>query len=238
MSEPNEHPNTPDDDPGLPRFSRRLGAPIATVKPVGKPPSQVSGLPAQGGAVDRETGAPAGSGNHPGSTGGEPKPPGGADLGFLPNPDGSIPAAPPASPKAPSAPAPAAPAEGGGPEQQSFYDAVGGRETFQTIVDVFYDEVAEDEGFRSMYPEEDLGPAKERLLMFLEQYWGGPRTYQEQRGHPRLRMRHMPFRVDAEARDKWLRFMRRGVEAANLSPMHEEILWDYLERAAHSMVNS
>lgn len=185
MSEPNEQPNTPDDGRELPKFSRRLGAPIATVKPVGKPPSQVSGLPSRSGAVDRQ-----------------------------------------------------APPGGDGPEQQSFYEAVGGRKTFQTIVDVFYDQVAEDADFRAMYPEEDLGPAKERLLTFLEQYWGGPRTYQEQRGHPRLRMRHMPFRVDAEARDKWLRFMRRGVEAAELSPMHEEILWDYLERAAHSMVNS
>ncbi|WP_300344817.1 globin [Nesterenkonia sp.] len=123
-------------------------------------------------------------------------------------------------------------------DPNSFYAQVGGRETFQKIVDVFYDQVAEDPEFRAMYPEEDLEPAKQRLLMFLEQYWGGPRTYQQQRGHPRLRMRHMPFRVDAAARDTWLRYMRRAVEAAELSPMHEEVLWDYLERAAHSMVNS
>ncbi|WP_255546252.1 MULTISPECIES: globin [unclassified Nesterenkonia] len=129
-------------------------------------------------------------------------------------------------------------AEQSGAEQQSFYDAVGGRKTFETIVEVFYAHVAEDEDFREMYPEADLEPAKERLLTFLEQYWGGPRTYQEQRGHPRLRMRHMPFAVDAQARDKWLRFMRAGVDAAELSPLHDQILWDYLERAAHSMVNS
>ena len=186
----------------LPKFSNRLGAPIATVRPVGRPPSQVSGLP----------GRPAAA-------------PGAATSGALP-----------VSP-AQSSPAPAGP-EQSGAEQQSFYDAVGGRKTFATIVDVFYAHVAEDEDFRAMYPEPDLEPAKERLLMFLEQYWGGPRTYQEQRGHPRLRMRHMPFAVDAEARDKWLRFMRAGVDAAELSPLHEQILWDYLERAAHSMVNS
>ncbi|MDR5712848.1 globin [Nesterenkonia flava] len=120
----------------------------------------------------------------------------------------------------------------------SFYAQVGGRPTFQKIVDVFYDQVAEDEDFRAMYPEEDLGPAKERLLMFLEQYWGGPRTYQQRRGHPRLRMRHMPFTVDAAARDKWLAFMEKAVDSVDLSPMHREVLWDYLERAAHSMVNA
>lgn len=217
MSETNQHPEPSEDDRKLPEFSRRLGAPIATVKPVGKPPSQVSGLPSRGGAVDRETGRPAG-----------------ADLGFLPNPDGST----PTTPAAPQSGGSGEDQEKSGPEQQSFYDAVGGHETFKKIVDVFYDQVAEDEDFRAMYPEEDLEPAKRRLLMFLEQYWGGPRTYQEQRGHPRLRMRHMPFRVDAAARDKWLDFMGRAVKAAELSPMHEEILWDYLERAAHSIVNS
>lgn len=123
-------------------------------------------------------------------------------------------------------------------DPHSFYAQVGGHETFRHIVDVFYDQVAEDPDFRAMYPEEDLEPAKQRLLMFLEQYWGGPRTYQQQRGHPRLRMRHMPFRVDAKARDTWLRYMRHAVEAAELSPLHQEVLWDYLERAAHSMVNS
>ncbi|WP_238385302.1 globin [Nesterenkonia muleiensis] len=123
-------------------------------------------------------------------------------------------------------------------DPHSFYAQVGGRPTFEKIVEVFYGQVAEDPEFRAMYPEEDLGPAKERLLMFLEQYWGGPRTYQAQRGHPRLRMRHMPFRVDAQARDTWLRYMRTAVEAAQLSPMHEAELWGYLERAAHSMVNS
>jgi hemoglobin len=120
----------------------------------------------------------------------------------------------------------------------NFYDAVGGHPTFKKLVDVFYDGVADDELLRPMYPEEDLEPAKERLRMFLEQYWGGPKTYGETRGHPRLRMRHMPFQVTPLARDRWLLHMRRAVDSLQLSPLHETTLWDYLERAAHSMVNS
>ncbi len=72
----------------------------------------------------------------------------------------------------------------------SFYDEVGGHDTFVRLVDVFYSGVADDPVLRPMYPEEDLGPARERLTLFLEQYWGGPTTYSQERGHPRLRMRH------------------------------------------------
>jgi len=120
----------------------------------------------------------------------------------------------------------------------TFYDEVGGRETFAKIVSVFYREVALDPVLKPMYPEDDLGPAEQRLLMFLEQYWGGPTTYGETRGHPRLRMRHMPFHVDPDARDRWLRHMRTAVDEAQLSPLHESTLWDYLERAAYAMVNT
>ena len=123
-------------------------------------------------------------------------------------------------------------------EQSTFFDEVGGHEVFRRIVDVFYREVASDDVLRAMYPEEDLGPAAERLLLFLEQYWGGPTTYGETRGHPRLRMRHMPFHVNPDARDRWLRAMRIAVDEAELSPLHEATLWDYLQRAAHAMVNT
>jgi hemoglobin len=84
------------------------------------------------------------------------------------------------------------------PEAPSFYDAVGGHETFRRLVDVFYAGVADDPLLRPLYPEEDLGPAADRFRLFLEQYWGGPRTYSDTRGHPRLRMRHAPFRVGPE----------------------------------------
>ena len=120
----------------------------------------------------------------------------------------------------------------------NFFDAVGGEPTFRKLVDEFYAGVATDPVLRPMYPEEDLGPATERLTLFLMQYWGGPTTYSDQRGHPRLRMRHAPFAVDPDARDRWLRHMRDAVESLHLSPLHESTLWDYLERAAYSMVNS
>ncbi|GAB3284815.1 globin [Sinomonas notoginsengisoli] len=121
---------------------------------------------------------------------------------------------------------------------ESFYDLVGGHETFVKLVDIFYEGVAEDPVLRPMYPEEDLGPARRRLTMFLEQYWGGPGTYSVERGHPRLRMRHVPFKVNPEARDRWLHHMRAGVDALSLPPVYEATLWDYLDRAAHSLVNS
>jgi hemoglobin len=120
----------------------------------------------------------------------------------------------------------------------NFYDAVGGHATFVKLVDVFYGGIADDEVLRPMYPEEDLGPAAERMRMFLEQYWGGPGTYSQLRGHPRLRMRHNPFKVDFEARDRWLHHMRNAVDSLELPPLYEQTLWDYFERAAHSMVNS
>jgi hemoglobin len=121
---------------------------------------------------------------------------------------------------------------------ETFYDQVGGHETFQKLVDVFYREVAADPVLKPMYPEDDLGPASVRLRMFLEQYWGGPATYSEVRGHPRLRMRHVPYKVNPQARDRWLSCMRVAVESLQLPPLYEATLWDYLERAAHAMVNT
>ena len=122
--------------------------------------------------------------------------------------------------------------------QVSFYEAIGGHETFVRLVDRFYAGVAADEVLRPMYPESDLGPASERLTMLLEQYWGGPTTYSDQRGHPRLRMRHAPFRVDADARDRWIAHMRDAVDSLALPPAYDSVLWTYLERAAWSMLNT
>ena len=121
---------------------------------------------------------------------------------------------------------------------QTFYDAIGGYPTIAKIVDRFYAGVATDEVLRPLYPEEDLAAAAERFTLFLVQYWGGPTTYSEQRGHPRLRMRHHPFAVTPHMRDRWLHHMRDAVDEVGLAPVHEAILWDYLERAAHSLVNT
>ena len=120
----------------------------------------------------------------------------------------------------------------------SFYAAIGGHPTFVRLVDEFYRGVEQDEALRRLYPEEDLAPARERLTLFLEQYWGGPTTYSDTRGHPRLRMRHAPFHVNPDARDRWLRHMRVAVDSLGLAPLHHAQLWDYLERAAYSMVNT
>jgi hemoglobin len=124
------------------------------------------------------------------------------------------------------------------PEAPSVYDAVGGHETFQRLVDVFYAGVADDPLLRPLYPEEDLGPAADRFRLFLEQYWGGPRTYSDTRGHPRLRMRHAPFRVGPEERDAWLRHMRVAVDSLDLPAEQSAVLWDYFEHAAQFMVNT
>ncbi|WP_079035739.1 globin [Streptomyces albus] len=123
-------------------------------------------------------------------------------------------------------------------ETRTFYEQVGGEETFRRLANRFYQGVAEDPLLRPMYPEEDLGPAEERLRLFLMQYWGGPRTYSERRGHPRLRMRHAPFKVDRAAHDAWLRHMRVAVDSLELPEHLETQLWDYLVYAAGSMVNS
>jgi hemoglobin len=123
-------------------------------------------------------------------------------------------------------------------EGATFFDAVGGHPTFQRLVASFYGRVAADPELRAIYPEEELEPAAERLRMFLEQYWGGPHTYSEVRGHPRLRARHAPFRVDAAARDAWLRHMRAALDEVALAPEADRVLWDYLTVAADMLVNT
>jgi hemoglobin len=119
----------------------------------------------------------------------------------------------------------------------TFYDAVGGEETFRRLVAHFYAAVPHDPVLSRVYPLDDLVGAEERLRMFLVQYWGGPRTYSDQRGHPRLRMRHAPFRIGVAERDAWLDRMRAAVDSVDLPAQAETLLWDYLVMAAHSMVN-
>lgn len=120
----------------------------------------------------------------------------------------------------------------------TFYEEIGGRATIELIVEVFYQGVAEDDLLRPMYPEENLGPAAERLTMFLEQYWGGPKTYSEQRGHPRLRMRHVPYAVTRDASERWLKHFRAGLDAARLDPEHDQMFWTYVLRAAEFLINT
>ncbi|MQY06362.1 Group 2 truncated hemoglobin GlbO-like protein [Actinomadura sp. RB68] len=123
-------------------------------------------------------------------------------------------------------------------QQVTFYEAVGGEETFRRLVHRFYQGVADDPLLRPLYPEEDLGPAEERLRLFLIQYWGGPNTYNQLRGHPRLRMRHVPFVIGEAERDAWLRHMREAVDELALPEQLDKMLWDYFTMAAHSMVNA
>ncbi|WP_020572520.1 globin [Parafrankia discariae] len=118
-----------------------------------------------------------------------------------------------------------------------FYEAVGGEATFRALVARFYEGVASDPVLRPLYPDEDLAAAEERLRLFLIQYWGGPGTYSEQRGHPRLRMRHVPFAIGPAERDAWLRIMESAVDSLGLAPEHRAQLWDYLLMAANSLQN-
>jgi hemoglobin len=120
---------------------------------------------------------------------------------------------------------------------RTFYEAVGGEETFTRLVHRFYAEVAADPVLRPVYPAQDLGHAEEHLRLFLMQYWGGPQTYNELRGHPRLRMRHVRFRIGETERDLWLRHMRTALNELALDPELEDQLWEYLVMAAHSLVN-
>jgi hemoglobin len=119
-----------------------------------------------------------------------------------------------------------------------FFERAGGEQTFRLLVQRFYAGVAMDPLLRPLYPEEELEPAADRLTLFLIQYWGGPGTYSETRGHPRLRMRHAPFVIGAAERDAWLRHMRAALDSLDLPEDVETKLWDYLRMAAESMRNS
>jgi hemoglobin len=121
---------------------------------------------------------------------------------------------------------------------ETFYDEIGGMETITAIVHRFYEGVATDEVLRPMYPEEDLGPAEVRFRMFLAQYWGGPSVYSDERGHPRLRMRHAPFEVTPAAAGHWLRHFRDGLDSVDLTPEQDAKFWDYVTHAAQFMVNT
>ena len=119
----------------------------------------------------------------------------------------------------------------------SFYEEIGGEAFFADLTAQFYAQVAVDPILRPMYPDTDLKAAATRLQWFLEQYWGGPTTYQENRGHPRLRMRHAQFHINLAAHDAWLSAMRTAVDGVEMKAEHREQLWGYLEMAAAAMIN-
>lgn len=200
--------------PELPQFSQRLGAPISVLKPRrSKKPSQVSGNDeARLEAIKAQQATEqTRQENH------------------SEDPDASQQETRKAAVKAQRSNAPA--------EQTSFYDQVGGEPTFRKLAYEFYRQVEDDPEFKTMYPEEDLGPAEERLRLFLIQYWGGPTDYSQRRGHPRLRARHMPFHIDAQARETWLTYMGNAMDTLGLSPLHYDTMWDYFQRAARAMQN-
>ncbi len=120
----------------------------------------------------------------------------------------------------------------------TLHDAVGGEGVFRQIVDRFYDGVALDPILRPLYPDEDLTAARERLTLFLVQYWGGPSTYSDRRGHPRLRMRHATWVIGERERDAWLGHMREAVLSVDVSDEARAAIWEHLDRAAQSLVNA
>ena len=122
-------------------------------------------------------------------------------------------------------------------DSNSLYDRVGGEPFFTALVDRFYAGVATDPLLRPLYPA-DLAPPKRHLALFLAQYWGGPHTYSAERGHPRLRLRHLPFRIGQPEREAWLQHMRGAVDSSAASPADKRALLDYFETAATSLVNA
>ena len=123
--------------------------------------------------------------------------------------------------------------------EQSLYERVGGVAFFEALVDRFYEGVAADPVLLALYPEpDDLAPARERLTLFLVQYWGGPTTYSDERGHPRLRMRHAPFAIGPDERERWLRHMRAAIDATAADDQEAaDALHAYVTMAAEAMQN-
>lgn len=122
------------------------------------------------------------------------------------------------------------------PETVTVYGLVGGQPFFDALVDRFYDNVESDAALRALYPD-DLAPGKRALALFLGQYWGGPTTYSDEKGHPRLRMRHAPFVIDEPARDAWLRCMLSAVEGSDAPEIAKDAFREYFAMAATAMIN-
>jgi len=121
--------------------------------------------------------------------------------------------------------------------EQTVYQAVGGTPWFVALIDRFYDSLATDILLRPMYPD-DLTESRDHMVKFLQQYWGGPTTYSEERGHPRLRMRHAPFIITSAERGAWLKHMVASIQQGDLAPEIETQMIDYFTMAANHMINT
>jgi hemoglobin len=122
------------------------------------------------------------------------------------------------------------------PQTVTVYELVGGQPFFDALVERFYDNVEADDALRALYPN-DLAPGKRALALFLGQYWGGPPKYSEEKGHPRLRMRHAPFPIDEPARHAWLRCMLAAVDASDAPAVAKVAFREYFEMASTAMIN-
>jgi hemoglobin len=123
-------------------------------------------------------------------------------------------------------------------QEASLYDDVGGLPFFERLVDRFYEGVEADPVLLPLYPQpDDLAGARRRLTLFLVQYWGGPTTYLDERGHPRLRARHSPFPIGSLERDRWLLHMRAAIDESDASPAAKERLHGYMTMAADALRN-
>ncbi|MDO5099562.1 MAG: globin [Corynebacterium sp.] len=124
--------------------------------------------------------------------------------------------------------------------QQSVFDSVGGEETFRLVVHRFYQQVRDDDLIGPMYPVDDWEGAEDRLRWFLMQYWGGPQTFSENRGHPRLRMRHAPFAIGEKEAERWLEMMDNAIDSVDeqtLSPTHRAAMREHMQRVAYMLIN-
>lgn len=121
-------------------------------------------------------------------------------------------------------------------EEKSIYEQVGGTETFRKMVDIFYAKVEADPELRAVFPE-DLEPGKRWQYLFLQQYFGGPVDYVEERGHPRLRMRHSPYPIDERAKAAWLQYMLEAVDEVGIQEPARGVMREYFQRGAEFMIN-
>jgi hemoglobin len=123
-------------------------------------------------------------------------------------------------------------------DERTLYERVGGLDFFRRLVDRFYDGIVDDPVLLPLYPEQDdLGPARRRLTLFLAQYWGGPTTYSEERGHPRLRARHFPYPIGTDEAARWLHCMTDAVDALGVPDPERSELLAYFDMAAPAMMN-